>query len=67
MQTGDRVRFSSKFLRSISEHTGRRTTIKGTFVGPFPGLEKSHGYVHWDDEAERIAGGQSRINIPKAM
>ena len=54
LNIGDRVAFSAKFCRSTGQHTGRTPHIRGTFVRVMPGCP-THGYVHWDDEAERIA------------
>lgn len=57
LNTGDRVAFSAKFCKSIGAHTDRTPFIKGTFIGADV-RTPSHGYVHWDDEAERIARGE---------
>lgn len=57
---GDRVAFSAKFCRSTEQHTGRTPHIKGTFVRVMPEC-LTHGYVHWDDEAERIARAEGNF------
>lgn len=57
---GDRVAFSAKFCSLTGQHTGRAPQIQGTFVRVMPGCP-THGYVHWDDEAERIARAEGNF------
>lgn len=54
---GARVAYSASHLKNTGQYTGSASMRRGTFLGLYPGLEKSHGRVRWDDEAEYIAAG----------
>ena len=51
---GDRVAFSHRFCRAISadHYTASR---RGEFLKPYPGMEKTHCLIRWDDQEARIA------------
>jgi hypothetical protein len=57
LNAGDKVAYAAKFLRTISASKGMADR-RGVYVGLAPGMEKTHGCVHWDDEAALIASGQ---------
>ncbi len=59
-QPGDRVALAAKFLKDTRQFTGNAAQRRGTFAGYWPGMEKTHGFVHWDDEAEMIASGKGQ-------
>ena len=57
LKIGDRVACASAHLKNTGQQTGAAGSRRGTYAGPCsyaPGF----GFVHWDDEAERIAAGQ---------
>ena len=53
---GDRIAFAAKFLKSICADYDK-AQLRGTFESFDPSM-KNYGYVHWDNEGERIASRQ---------
>lgn len=56
-KAGDRVAYSAAFLKNTGQFAGYAPQRRGTFASYYEG-SPAHAYVHWDDEAERIAAGQ---------
>lgn len=54
---GARVGYAAKFLRNTGQFTGSVPQRRGTYVGPFKGMEKTHARVKWDDIEQVIGGG----------
>lgn len=57
LNPGDRVAYAASFLRNTGQFTGSAPQRRGTYLGAYAGMEKTHGRVRWDDQEERIASG----------
>ena len=54
---GDRVAYSASYLRNTGQFTGTAPQRRGTYLGPYEGMPKTHCRVRWDDQEARIAAG----------
>jgi len=61
LQPGDRVAYAASYLRSTGQFTGPAPQRRGTFLGVYDAMPKTHGRVHWDDQEERIAAGAGQF------
>jgi hypothetical protein len=62
---GARVGYAAKFLRDIGAFSGDTPQRRGTYLGPFKGMEKTHGRVQWDDIEHVIATGGGQYDDPE--
>lgn len=57
LTAGDRIAYAASFLRNTGQFSGSAPQRRGTYLGPYAGMPKTHGCVRWDDREERIAAG----------
>jgi hypothetical protein len=57
LNPGDRVAYAAAFLKNTGQFTGAAPQRRGTFLGVYDAMPKTHGRVRWDDQEERIAAG----------
>lgn len=55
LSPGDRIAYSASFLKCTGQFSGPAPQRRGTYLGTYAPLPKSHGRVRWDDQEERIA------------
>lgn len=58
---GDRIAYAAKFLKNTGQFSGSAPQRRGTFLGVYPAMSKTHGFVRWDDQEERIAAGAGQF------